>query len=231
VNIYLKQHFMFIGHFGLGMVTKKIAPKISLGTLFMAVQFSDLIWPTLLLLGVEKVVLHPESGGTRTIEFTSYPFTHSLSGALVLAILFGTVYYVIRKNFSNAIILGAAVLSHWFLDLIVHFHDLPLSPASSVKVGFGLWATMGGTLFVELVLFISGIVLYLRSTTPLNAKARIIFWINMALLILVQVSNFWGPPPASVNALAWSAQFQWLFVVLAYWADNNTKSQTTKKTI
>ncbi|PSL48291.1 hypothetical protein CLV51_1021158 [Chitinophaga niastensis] len=222
---------MFIGHFGLGMVTKKIAPKISLGTLFMAVQFSDLIWPTLLLLGVEKVVLHPELGGTRTITFTSYPFTHSLVGALVLAVLFGTVYYVVKKNFRNALILGAAVLSHWFLDFIVHFHDLPLFPASSVKVGLALWATIGGTLFVELILFISGIVLYLRSTTPLNAKARIIFWINILLLVSVQISNFWGPPPASVNALAWSAQFQWLFVILAYWADNNTQSATTGKSI
>ncbi|MGO4291084.1 hypothetical protein [Chitinophaga sp. RAB17] len=215
---------MFIGHFGLGMVTKKIAPQLSLGTLFMAVQFSDLIWPTLLLLGVEKVALHPELEGQRAIEFTSYPFTHSLVGAFILAVLFGAVYYGIKKNARNALILGAAVLSHWLLDLIVHFHDLPLSPGSPVKVGFSLWSSVGGTLLVELILFISGIVFYLRSTTPLNAKARIIFWVNILLLLAVQLSNFWGPVPENVTALAWAAQFQWLFVILGYWADNNTAS-------
>lgn len=214
---------MFIGHFGLGMATKKIAPQLSLGTLFMAVQFSDLIWPTLLLLGVEKVVLHPELGGERTIEFSSYPYTHSLFGAFVLAVLFAAVHYGIKKNGRNALILGAAVLSHWFLDLIVHFHDLPLFPGSSVKVGFSLWSSVGGTLLAEFILFISGIVLYLRSTKPLNAKARIVFWINIVLLLAVQLSNFWGPAPASVTALAWSAQFQWLFVMLGYWADRNTE--------
>jgi membrane-bound metal-dependent hydrolase YbcI (DUF457 family) len=213
---------MFIGHFGLGMAAKKIAPQLSLGTLFMAVQFSDLIWPTLLLLGVEKVVLHPELGGDRTIEFSSYPYTHSLLGAFVLAVLFGAVHYAFKKNGRNALILGAAVLSHWFLDLMVHFHDLPLLPGSPVKVGFSLWASVGGTLLAEFFLFISGIVLYLRSTKPLNAKARIVFWINIVLLLAVQLSNFWGPAPTSVTALAWSAQFQWLFVILGYWADNHT---------
>ncbi|MBO9728426.1 MAG: hypothetical protein J7623_07280 [Chitinophaga sp.] len=215
---------MFIGHFGLGMATKKLAPTLSLGTLFMAVQFSDLVWPTLLLLGVEKVALHPELGGTRTIEFISYPFTHSLVGALILGILFGAVHYAIKRNFRHALILGVAVLSHWLLDLVVHFHDLPLTPAAgAAKVGFGLWSSVAGTLVVELILFITGIILYLRATRPLNAKARIVFWINIVLLMAVQLSNYWGDAPASVMALAWSAQLQWLFVILGYWADSNTE--------
>lgn len=42
---------MFIGHFGVGLGAKKAAPRVSLGTLFLAAQFLDLLWPTFLLLG------------------------------------------------------------------------------------------------------------------------------------------------------------------------------------
>lgn len=50
---------MFIGHFGVGLGAKKIAPQVSLGTLFIAAQFVDLLWPLLLLLGWESVLVEP----------------------------------------------------------------------------------------------------------------------------------------------------------------------------
>ena len=42
---------MFIGHFGVGFGAKPLAPRVSLGTLFLAAQFLDLLWPAFLLLG------------------------------------------------------------------------------------------------------------------------------------------------------------------------------------
>ena len=43
---------MFLGHFALAFGAKRVAPMMSLGTLFLACQFADLLWPTLVLLGV-----------------------------------------------------------------------------------------------------------------------------------------------------------------------------------
>jgi hypothetical protein len=40
---------MFVGHFALGFGAKKVAPMVSLGTLFLAAQFADVLWPTLLM--------------------------------------------------------------------------------------------------------------------------------------------------------------------------------------
>ena len=40
---------MCIGHFGTGFAVKNVVPAISLGTLFLAEQFIDLIWTILLL--------------------------------------------------------------------------------------------------------------------------------------------------------------------------------------
>lgn len=50
---------MFLGHFAVAFSAKKIAPSVSLGTLFLAAQFVDLLWPALLLLGIERVAIVP----------------------------------------------------------------------------------------------------------------------------------------------------------------------------
>lgn len=217
---------MFIGHFGLGMGLKKTAPAISLGTLFIAVQLLDLIWPTFLFLHIENVVIHPERSGNRILEFNNYPYTHSLIGALGWSVLFGGIYFLVKKNVRNALILGLAVFSHWVLDFFVHFGDLPLLPTNqSMHVGLGLWASPMVELIIEAIIFVTGIVLYLRSIQFKNTLGKIVFWVLIALFVLVQCSGNWGPAPASEKALAWSAQFQWLFVLLAYWADRNTSKK------
>ena len=218
---------MFIGHFGLGLAGKKIAPKVSLGTWFMAVQLVDLIWPTLLLLGVEKAAIHPELKGSRTIAFTYYPFTHSLLGAIGWSVIFGVAYRIITRSSQNALLLSLAVFSHWVLDLIVHFHDLPLYPGSTTYVGFGLWANLPATAIIETALFVTGFVLYFTSTTAKNRKGKLIIWLLIILLLATHLSGFWGPPPASIKELAWWAQVQWLFVLLAYWGDRNRKPKFT----
>ncbi|MFC0186134.1 hypothetical protein ACFFJX_28370 [Pseudarcicella hirudinis] len=73
---------MFIGHFAVGMGSKALKPQISLGTLFIASQFLDLLWPDLLLLGLEKVSIKPGITEVGSLEFTSYPISHSLLAVL-----------------------------------------------------------------------------------------------------------------------------------------------------
>lgn len=213
---------MFIGHFGLGLAAKKVAPSVSLGTLFIAVQFLDLLWPTLLLFNVEHVVIHPELGGERMLEFTDYPVSHSLLMAMVWSVAFGGIYFLVKKNMRDSVIVGLAVLSHWVLDLIVHFHDLPIFPWASPKVGLEVWANPVLTNLIEGFMFITGIVIYLRAARPRKG----VFWALMALLLLVQVSNLFSPAPGSVTALAWSAQVMWLLVGMAYWADRPLSSSS-----
>ena len=109
------------------------------------------------------------------------------------------------------------------LDLMVHFHDLPLYPGSATYVGFGLWANLPVTAIIETALFVTGIVLYFTSTTAKNRKGKWNIWLLIILLVATHVYSFWAPPPASIKELAWSAQVQWVFVLLAYWGDRNRK--------
>lgn len=50
---------MFIGHFAMGFGAKRFAPEVSLGVLFLACQLADLIWPNLVLLGIEHLSIEP----------------------------------------------------------------------------------------------------------------------------------------------------------------------------
>ncbi|HET6543244.1 MAG TPA: hypothetical protein VFG46_22310, partial [Chryseolinea sp.] len=130
---------MFIGHFAAGMAAKKIQPTLSLGTLFLAAQFLDLLWPTLLLLGIEHVIISPGISKMTPLAFVDYPISHSLLVVTIWSLLFGICFFLFTRNRIGALLLSGLVLSHWVLDVIVHVPDLPLYPGPSPKVGLGLW--------------------------------------------------------------------------------------------
>ncbi len=71
---------MFLGHYAAAMGAKRVAPKVSLGTLVLAAQFADLLWPIFLLLGIERVKISPGLMARSSLDFVHYPITHSLSG-------------------------------------------------------------------------------------------------------------------------------------------------------
>jgi len=214
---------MFIGHFAVGFAAKKAAPGLSLGWLFMAVQFLDLLWPSLLLLNIEQVAINTDPGQLTPLSFTHYPISHSLVMALAWAFLFGLIYYLFKKNLKHACILFLGVISHWILDLIVHYPDLPLYPGNSPKVGLKLWSLPVAENIIEGVMFVTGVAVYLNITTAKNNIGKYLFWILIVLLAAAYLANILAPAPTDTNALAWGAQFMWLFVVLAFWADYNRR--------
>jgi hypothetical protein len=214
---------MFIGHFAVGFGAKALAPKTSLGSLFLAAQFIDLLWPTFLLLGLEHVRIAPGITNVTPLDFEHYPLSHSLLAVLGWAILVAAVYQVIRRYPRGGVVLGLAVISHWLLDAIVHRPDLPLVPGNPYRVGLELWSSVGATLAIELPLFALGAWLYLRSTKAIDAVGSWALWGLIALLVIIYVANLLGPPPPDVTALAWIGQAQWLLIVWGYWIDRHRR--------
>lgn len=217
---------MFLGHFAVGFAAKPAAPRTSLGTLFLAAQFIDLLWPTFLLLGWERVrILHAAHPGP-PLEFLSYPWSHSLALVLAWAALLGGLAWLIRRDGRSAGILGLLVLSHYLLDLVAHFPDLPLYPGGGPHLGLGLWGSPAASLALELGLFAAGLGVYLRSTRARDALGRWALVALAAFLLLIHLGNLSGPPPPSVAALAWVGQAQWLLVAWGYWVDRHRTART-----
>jgi hypothetical protein len=213
---------MFIGHFALAFAAKRVAPSISLGTLFLAVQLADLAWPTFVLLGVERVAVAPGITKVTPLDFVSYPYSHSLLALAIWAALFAGIHWAIRRRGGIVPwLLAALVLSHWVLDAASHRPDMPLLIGGGPLVGLGLWNSIPATVVVETVLFIAGVALYARATRPLDRTGVYAFWGLVAFLLLVSVANLMGPPPPSAAAVAWVAQSIWLLVLWGYWIDRH----------
>ncbi|HSV54771.1 MAG TPA: hypothetical protein VLJ57_21795 [Burkholderiaceae bacterium] len=209
---------MFIGHFGVAFAAKRVAPSVSLGTAFLAAQWLDLLWPTLLLLGIETVRIVPGATAVTPLVFDHYPVSHSLMAVIAWGLMVGAAYTLVRRSTRGAIVVGLLVVSHWLLDAIVHAPDLPVMP-SGPMVGLGLWQSHAATLAVEIPIFAGGAWLYATSTRAKDRTGRYGLVGLIAFLLFIHAGNLLGPPPTSVTAIAWIGQAQWLLVAWGYWVD------------
>src|SRR4030095_12162694 len=166
---------MFIGHYALAFAAKKATPMVSLGSLFLACQFADLLWPTLLVLGVEIVQVDPGNTLVTPLNFVSYPYSHSLVALVGWSALFALAYRAIRGWHPVAIATIAALLfSHYVLDVITHRPDMPITLTGSRRLGLGLWNYPGTTLAVESAMFIFGTTIYMSATRPRDRIGSIV---------------------------------------------------------
>ena len=212
---------VFLGHFGVGFGAKAAAPRTSLGTLFLAAQFTDLLWPSMLLVGLEKVEIVPGITQVTPLDFTEYPMTHSLIAVLIWSALFTAAIYLLRRYPRGAWVCAAAVISHWVLDALVHRPDLPHKQGGASRLGLGQWNSFPATLVVELGVFSIGLILYLRSTRPLDRIGSVALWSLVGFLLVIYFANLFSSRPPNVTAMAWVGQAQWLLVIWAFWIDRH----------
>lgn len=213
---------MFVGHIALALASKRAQPTISLGWLIAAVTMADLIWPVLLIAGVEHVRIAPGATAFTPLAFDAYPWSHSL---LTLTLWGLTLAAVARWRAKvtpvQAVLLVLLVVSHWVLDWITHAPDMPFWPGSSPRVGLGLWNSIGGTLVIEGALWIAGLTLYLRGRRASGSTGLVAFWSFVVISTAMWASSPWSPPPPSAQTLAWMALIGWIMPPWATWADRH----------
>ena len=151
---------MFIGHFAIAFLLASLFPQVPVLVPLVAVSFPDLIWPFLVLAGIEKVRINPDSPLQKYIVFEKYPYSHSLILTGLLASAIGLILALILGNPLVALVFTVGSTSHWLLDAIVHLPDLPVLGFGRMdrKVGLGLWKN-GPLAFVLEYLFYSAIII------------------------------------------------------------------------
>jgi membrane-bound metal-dependent hydrolase YbcI (DUF457 family) len=218
-----KKQLMFIGHYAIAFAARRPGNMPSLAVLFIAVQLLDLIWPILVLAGIETFRIQEGNTAMTPLDFTHYPYSHSLLMAVAWGVLFAFVYFLFTKNRNGALLLIPLVVSHWLLDFITHRPDLQLSPFSETRVGLGLWNSPTAGIALETAMFLVGIIVYYVKVKP---KRTIAFWSLVSLFLLFYFMNIFGPPPPSVQMVAWSANLMWLFVLWAFWLEKEPTKLT-----
>ena len=213
---------MFIGHFAIAFGAKKYAPHVSLGLLFLACQMADLVWPNLVLLGIETFEIEPGNTVLTPLRFTHYPFSHSLLALLLWSALLAGFYLLMQRGAKRtAMVIALVAVSHWFLDFLTHRPDMPITFNEATLVGLGLWNYPVLAIPLELLLFAIGVWIYIRQTRALDKIGIYGLWGIVIFLVTIYFANIFGPTPPSVLAVAWSAQALWLLVVAGFWVDRH----------
>jgi len=207
---------MLVGHVAAGMVGKRAAPRVSLGTLVLAAVLCDLLWGAFVLAGVEHIIIRPGRGAANYLDAVATSLSHGLATTVLWAALFAGVWFLRRRDTRVALILFALVLSHWVLDFISHGPDMALAPGVRTRVGLGLWNSIPATVAFEGGFWLIAVIVYTRATQPRTRLTAFAFWIFIGLLTLVWYNNIAGPPPASPRAAAMGSLI--LFSVIVAWA-------------
>ena len=215
---------MFVGHLAVALAAKRASPRTSLAALVAAAFGLDLLWPVFLLLGVERVRVAPGITAFTPLDFVHYPWSHSLTMAIIWGVAAGRLSVVRSRHFSTAALVAAVVISHWVLDFVTHRPDLPIWPGGPVT-GLGLWNSIPATFAVEGALFAAAISVYVRGTRARTRAGTWAFWALIAFTTLVWASGPFSPPPPSAAAIASVGLAMLLFPLWALWIDRNRVSE------
>ncbi|HZS18637.1 MAG TPA: hypothetical protein VFA51_11975 [Candidatus Udaeobacter sp.] len=207
---------MFVGHYSVAFAAESDRNKIPLWVLFIAVQFLDYIWATLVLLNIEKVRVIKGFTAGSMLDSYFHPYSHSLITAFVWSCVAAALYKPIcsRLGFvytkSAALIIGAAVFSHWILDLIAHPPDLAIYD-DKWKVGFGLLNYRDPEFALEIALLAIGIMLYLMRNVMPAIRKRVLIAFGL-FLVVIQIGNTYVPRNALTDKQ--TALGVWIFCTL-----------------
>ncbi len=145
-----------IGHIGVGLAAKSVAPEVPLGVLLVATEATDILWGVSLLARSESLK----------------DLTHSLFTSAILSLAGGLAGARVYRDARPGAVIGLVLLSHWALDFVVWKDTLPLLFKGSRKVGLGLYNATPGSQEVkfglpvaamELGLPMVGLAIYLGS--------------------------------------------------------------------
>jgi len=209
---------MFVGHYGAGFVARGLFPHVPLWVFVLAVQFLDLVWGPLVLMGVERVRIVPGVTASNPLDLFYMPYSHSLVAAVLWSLAAGVAWLVGRRGHAAAgaaMAVGVAVGSHWVLDLVVHRPDLPLF-GHAAKVGLGLWDRPALALALEVGLLVGGAAFYLRA----NGERRNATLVLAGLMVAAHVGGFFVLPPETPAAAAALPLAAYLcFAAAAWWIE------------
>ena len=161
---------MYMGHFAVGLATKPVAPKVSLGILLVAPQVLDILYAIFLLIGVNQPGI-------------TSPWDHGLVMSLMWSVAAFAISFFFLSDLRSGILIGFLVLSHWICDYISWDHVLPLAFSESPTVGLGLYNSVAAMLVIDFGLFGAALTYYLLRTKANDRTGKWAPWLLSAYLI------------------------------------------------
>jgi hypothetical protein len=238
---------MFIGHFAVALAAKPVARRVPLAVLLVASQVPDVLWPVLVVLGIERAHVEPGAMAASPLVLEYMPYSHSLVAVVLAALVCGGLYAAAARipapgaaddggrdggrggrvgagtsiDRRGGAVIGAAVVSHWVLDWVTHAPDMPLFAGDGPLLGAGLWNSLPATLIVEIGMFAIGAALYAGVTRAKDRVGSVAWWALVALLVALELGALLGPPPPSIDTVLGGAAGVVLIIPWAIWIERH----------
>ena len=213
---------MFAGHIGAALAIGRAERRVNVGALILAALLLDLVLWLLVLLGLESVTIPADFPKTHQAQF-AFPYSHSLLASLGWSALAGVATYLWYPRLEPtraraALLVAAAVFSHWLLDALVHTPELPIAGAASLKVGLGLWQVMPVALALEAGITVAGLYLFVSGAAVSRGARLGLGLLSLVVLSLTVAGMTAAPAPPSAVALAASSLVTLLVIcAIALW--------------
>lgn len=213
---------MFLGHYAVGLASKRFAPRTPLVMLLTAALLPDILGQFFGPLGWEHASIQPGNTRFTPLNLYDYPWSHSLLMTIVWGTALALIWNFKTRDLIASCVIWLAAVSHWFLDWLTHGPDLPLYPGAPARYGLGLWNSIPGTLAVEITMFCIGVWLYVHVTRPKDWIGKYMFGGYLVLLLLIYVAIPFTPPPPTIDQMG-HASIALLAILLACaaWVDNH----------
>jgi hypothetical protein len=107
--------------------------------ILIGVQFIELLWVTLNLVGVEKTTTENVVHYVGDIHLAYMPYSHSISSSLIIAFAAGIFTFINKKKMRLTVIITLVFLTHIILDIVTHNHDVPYTFSDKTHLGLSLY--------------------------------------------------------------------------------------------
>jgi membrane-bound metal-dependent hydrolase YbcI (DUF457 family) len=200
---------MFAGHVGAALALGRVERRLNVGVLVAAALLLDIVLWLFVLAGWESVTIPANFGSTHQPEFV-FPYSHGLVASFFWSLLAAAGVWLTlgRLGIARArvaMLIAAAVFSHWLLDALVHRPELPLLGPASREVGFALWDHMPVALSVEAAIVVLGVVLFVPGSGLSRARSVAVAALSLVIVSFTAVGMTLAPPPPSAVAMAGSS--------------------------
>jgi len=213
---------MFAGHVGAALAIGKGARGVNVGVFVAAGLLLDIVLWLFVLLGWESVTIPADFASTHQAEFV-FPYSHGLAASIVWSTLAAVAAWLAYARLGSArasvaVLVAAAVFSHWLLDALVHQPELPLAGEGSRKVGLGMWQSMPIALIAETAIVVAGLLLFMPGSNLSRGKLRALAMLSLVVLAFTVAGMTIARSPPSAQAMAVSSLAALAVVcALAYW--------------
>jgi hypothetical protein len=197
---------MFAGHVGAALAIGRAERRVNVGVFIAAALLLDIVLWILVLLGLESVAIPADFASARQPEFV-FPWSHGLLASAAWSAFAALAAWIAYPRLASArgraaLLIAAAVFSHWLLDALVHRPELPVAGSASYKVGLGLWNDLPIALTVEAVIVVVGLALFMRGTRLSRGKSLALSAFSLLILAFTVAGMTLAPPPPSPEAMA-----------------------------